>query len=37
MGYALFTQSGTFNPSNYGLIVGDLLQVVCVGGGQAVV
>lgn len=35
MGYVLFTQSGTFNPSDYGLNVGDVLQVTCVGGGAS--
>lgn len=33
-GYCIFTESGTFNPANYGLAVGTLLNVVCVGGGQ---
>lgn len=34
MGYVLYTASGTFNPSDYGLSVGDPIQVVCVGGGR---
>lgn len=33
MGFALFDQSGTFNPLDYGLSVGDRLEVMCVGGG----
>ena len=33
MGFALFTKSGTFNPSDYGLVPGDVLSVVVVGGG----
>ena len=33
MGFALFESSGTFNPASYGLVVGDTLQVVAVGGG----
>lgn len=37
MGYVLFTANGTFNPSDYGLVVGDVLNVVCVGGGQVAV
>lgn len=36
MGFVLFESSGTFNPSAYGLVPGDLLQVVCVGGGGGV-
>lgn len=32
MGFALFESSGTFNPASYGLIVGDTIQVVAVGG-----
>lgn len=32
MGFALFESSGTFNPASYGLVVGDMLQVVAVGG-----
>lgn len=35
MGMVLFTQSGTFKPSDYGLSAGDALQIVCVGGGGA--
>lgn len=34
MGFALFESSGTFNPANYGLVVGDTIQVVAVGGGS---
>lgn len=33
-GYCIFTESGKFNPADYGLAVGTLLNVVCVGGGQ---
>lgn len=33
MGYVLFEQSGTFKPSDYGLVTGDPIQVVVVGGG----
>lgn len=33
-GYCIFTESETFNPADYGLTVGTLLNVVCVGGGQ---
>lgn len=32
-GPILFEESGTFNPSNYNLAVGDQVQVVCIGGG----
>lgn len=35
MGYILFTQNGTFNPSDHGLVVGDVINVVCVGGGAS--
>lgn len=35
MGLAIFTKSGTFNPATYGLRVGQLLQIVCVGGGNS--
>jgi hypothetical protein len=34
MGFALFESSGTFNPASYGLVVGDTIQVVAVGGGK---
>lgn len=34
MGFALFESSGTFNPASYGLVIGDVLQVVAVGGGR---
>ena len=33
MGFQLFTTSGTFNPASWGLKAGDVLQIVCVGGG----
>lgn len=33
MGFMLFTSSGSFNPATYGLNVGDLVQVIVVGGG----
>lgn len=33
MGFALFTQSGTFNPSSYGLSAGDVVHVAAIGGG----
>lgn len=33
MGFTIFTSSGTFNPADYGLKVGDNLHIVCVGGG----
>lgn len=33
MGYTLFTASGTFSPSTYGLNAGDLIHIKCVGGG----
>lgn len=33
MGFALFDQSGVFNPLDYGLSVGDRLEVMVVGGG----
>lgn len=35
MGFALFESSGTFKPANYGLVVGDTIQVVAVGGVAA--
>lgn len=35
MGLEIFTSSGSFNPSTYGLKVGDLIQVLVVGGGGA--
>lgn len=34
MGMILFTQSGTFKPSDHGLSVGDAIQVLAIGGGQ---
>ena len=33
MGFALFTQSGTFKPSDYGLSASDMIHIKCVGGG----
>ena len=33
MGMQIFEKSGTFNPADWGLGVGDMVQVVCVGGG----
>lgn len=33
MGFMLFTSSGSFKPATYGLNVGDLVQVIVVGGG----
>lgn len=33
MGMVIFEESGTFNPADWGLQVGDMLQVICVGGG----
>lgn len=35
MGMAIFETSGSFNPSNYGLIAGDVLDVICIGGGSS--
>lgn len=35
MGMVLFTESGSFKPSDYGLSAGDAIQVVAVGGGPA--
>lgn len=35
MGMILFTQSGTFKPSDHGLSVGDVIQVLAIGGGAA--
>lgn len=29
----IFEASGTFNPSDFGLSVGDMIQIICVGGG----
>ncbi|WP_027399092.1 hypothetical protein [Anaerovorax odorimutans] len=34
MGMKMFVASGVFNPADYGLKVGDMLDVICVGGGQ---
>ena len=36
MGMVLFTVSGSFKPSDYGLSVGDAIQVLAIGGGPAV-
>lgn len=33
MGMKIFESSGTFSPSDYGLIAGDVVDVICVGGG----
>ena len=33
MGFTIFTQSGTFTPSDYGLKVGDCIHVIAIGGG----
>ena len=33
MGMVIFEESGTFNPSDWGLESGDMLQIICVGGG----
>lgn len=33
MGMVIFEESGTFNPSDWGLEAGNMLQVICVGGG----
>lgn len=33
MGMVIFEESGTFNPADWGLQVGDMLNIVCVGGG----
>lgn len=32
MGMQIFESSGTFDPKTHGLKVGDVLQIVCVGG-----
>lgn len=34
-GPILFEESGTFNPADYNLAVGDKIQVICIGGGGA--
>lgn len=34
MGMQIFEQSGTFDPKIHGLKIGDVLQIVCVGGGD---
>lgn len=33
MGMEIFTESGIFKPSAYGLPVGSVAQIICVGGG----
>lgn len=33
MGFVIITESGTFEPSYYGLKIGDILNIICVGGG----
>ena len=33
MGFQLFETSGTFNPATWGLKAGDIISIVCVGGG----
>ena len=35
MGFTIFTSSGSFIPSKYGLTPGDVIHVKCVGGGGA--
>ena len=35
MGFTIFTSSGSFIPSRYGLFPGDVIHVKCVGGGGA--
>ena len=35
MGFTIFTSSGSFIPSKYGLSTGDVIHVKCVGGGGA--
>lgn len=35
MGFTIFTSSGSFIPSRYGLYPGDVIHVKCVGGGGA--
>lgn len=33
MGYILFTESGTFDPAEYGLYAGSVIQIAAIGGG----
>lgn len=33
MGFTIFESSGTFNPADYGLSIGDLIHLIVVGGG----
>ena len=35
MGMVIFEKSGTFNPSDYGLEIGTVLNIICVGGGSS--
>lgn len=35
MGMVIFERSGTFDPTVFGLVAGDVLQVICVGGGSS--
>lgn len=35
MGMKIFESSGTFSPSSYGLSAGDVVDVICVGGGSS--
>ena len=35
MGFQLFESSGTFKPTDWGLKVGDVITVICVGGGAS--
>lgn len=35
MGMKIFEQSGSFSPADYGLVAGDVLDIICVGGGEA--
>ena len=33
MGMAIFTESGSFKPADYGLTAGTPIQIIAVGGG----
>lgn len=35
MGLAIFETSGSFNPASYGLIAGNVIDVICIGGGSS--
>lgn len=35
MGLQIFEASGTFSPSDHGLKAGDMLEIICVGGGSS--